>query len=93
MADDKNNFYDYVALASEPQGDPGRKPILQLLGVVEARDPDHALGRAAENWPPPADAQRVYYVTLASKWRSQEFRARPTVAVEPVPADEPGEAD
>lgn len=89
MADEKSNFYDYEAFCAIPrQGSQTPTDLAPLslrpLGRIEARDPDQALAFAAEKWPPPADQQREYSVCLASKWRSQVFKARATVAVEPV---------
>lgn len=92
MADPQSNFYDYEAFVAIPHDTrPGAPPIpepelLRPLGTVKAREPDHALQVAAEKWPPPADQEREYHVTLATKWRGQRYRGRPTIAVEKVDA-------
>lgn len=98
MADEKSNTYEYRAFKAIPreghQTPTDLQPLsLRQLGPVVARDPEHALLLAAENWPPPAGQEREYHVTLASKWRSKTYQGVAVVAVAEVTTAEVVEPD
>lgn len=79
--------YNYVAFVLDEANPASPEPTRdrwELLGTVEARDPDAALAVTAEKWPPAADQTRKYAVCLLSKFRSGEFRGRATIIVEPA---------
>ena len=81
--------YNYVAFVldeANPQMPEPTRDRWELLGTVEARDPDGALTTAASKWPPAAEQTRKYAVCLLSKFRSGEFHGRATIVVEPAPA-------